>query len=107
MRTCADEVALVATLQELIAIPSIGGTPGEAEIQHHLAERLGDLGLTVDLWPIDLADLRAGADFPGEEVERTQAWGLVGTHRPEERSRPDPAGARRRGAARGPHPVDR
>ena len=82
-----DEVALVATLQELIAIPSIGGTPGEAEIQHHLAERLGDLGLTVDLWPIDLADLRAGADFPGEEVERTQAWGLVGTHRPEERSR--------------------
>ena len=82
-----DEVALVATLQELIAIPSIGGTPGEVEIQHHLAERLGDLGLTVDLWPIDLADLRAGADFPGEEVERTQAWGLVGTYRPEERSR--------------------
>ena len=80
-----DESALVATLSELIAVPSIGGTPGEAEIQHLLAERLAALGLAVDLWPIDLADLRARADFPGEEVDRTQAWGLVGTHRPDER----------------------
>jgi acetylornithine deacetylase len=39
----------------------------------------------VDLWPIDLADLRAREDFPGEEVDRTQAWGLVGAHRPGER----------------------
>jgi acetylornithine deacetylase len=80
-----DENALVATLCELIAVPSIGGTPGEVDIQHLLAERLAELGLTVDLWPVDLADVRAGADFPGEEVVRTQAWGLVGTHRPGER----------------------
>ena len=63
----------------------MGGTPAEAEIQHLLAQRLSALGLTVDLWPIDLADLRSRADFPGEEVHRTQAWGLVGTHRPDER----------------------
>ncbi len=80
-----DEAALVATLAELIAIPSIGGTPGEVAIQHHLAERLSGLGLEVDLWPIDLADLRARDDFPGEEVGRQQAWGLVGTHRPGDR----------------------
>jgi len=80
-----DEAALVATLSELIAIPSIGGTPAEAEIQHLLADRLTGLGLSVDLWPIDLADLRARADFPGEEVDRTQAWGLVGAHRPDQR----------------------
>ena len=81
-----NQTALVATLSELMAIPSIGGTPAETEIQQLLAERLAGLGLTVDLWPIDLADLRAGADFPGEEVDRTQAWGLVATHRPEEPS---------------------
>ena len=66
-------------------MPSMGGTPAEAEIQHLLAERLTALGLTVDLWPIDLADLRSRADFPGEEVDRTQAWGLVATNRPDER----------------------
>ena len=81
-----DQAALVATLRELIAVPSIGGTPGEVDIQHLLAERLTDLGLTVDLWPLDLAGVRARADFPGEEVVRTQAWGLVGTHRPGERA---------------------
>jgi acetylornithine deacetylase len=80
-----NEAGLVATLCELIAVPSIGGTPGEAEIQHLLAGRLAELGLAVDLWPIDLADLRGHADFPGEEVDRAQAWGLVGTHRAGER----------------------
>ena len=80
-----DETALVTTLCELIAIPSVGGTPAETDIQHLLADRLAGLGLAVDLWPIDLADLRARADFPGEEVDRALAWGLVGTHRPDER----------------------
>ena len=80
-----NQTALVASLSELMAIPSIGGTSGEAEIQQLLAERLSALGLAVDLWPIDLAELRAGPDYPGEEVDRTQAWGLVATHRPDER----------------------
>src|SRR5829696_6929331 len=82
-----DETALVATLCDLIAVPSIGGTPGEAEIQHLLADCLAGLGLAVDLWPIDLAELRSRTDFPGEEVDRSQAWGLVGMHRPGERPR--------------------
>jgi acetylornithine deacetylase len=33
----------------------------------------------VDHWPLDLDALRALPDHPGEEVERTEAWGLVGT----------------------------
>jgi acetylornithine deacetylase len=80
-----DEAELIATLADLIAIPSIGGTPAEVAIQHRLAERLAWLGLEVDLWPIDLADLQSREDFPGEEVGRTEAWGLVGTYRPAER----------------------
>jgi len=71
-------------LAELIAIPSVGGSAAEAVIQHRLAEHLDALGLEVDLWPIDLAAIRAHPDYPGEEVERTGAWGLVGTHRPGE-----------------------
>lgn len=33
----------------------------------------------MGLWPLDLAALRADPAYPGEEVERTEAWGLVGT----------------------------
>ena len=36
-----DEAAIVATLCEQIAIPSVGGTEGEIVIQQHLAGRLG------------------------------------------------------------------
>ena len=71
-------------LAELIAVPSVGGTAAEGAIQHRLAEGLAELGLTVDLWPLDLATLRAHPDYPGEEVDRTQAWGLVGTSAPGE-----------------------
>ena len=65
---------------------------GRGRIQHLLAERLGDLGLTVDLWPIDLTALRADPDYPGEEVDRRPAWGLVATNRPGEDVGTDPPG---------------
>jgi len=77
-----DEGAVVATLRELIDQPSVGGTEDEVGIQHWLAEQLGDLGLTVDLWPLDLQRLRSTADYPGEEVNRSEGWGLVATNQP-------------------------
>ena len=64
-------------LASLVAIPSVGGTPAESDIQHVLAERLDDLGLEVDRWPLDLAGLAAEPGFPGSEVARTEAWGVV------------------------------
>ena len=77
-----EEAAVVATLGELVAIPSIGGTEGELAIQQYLAGRLADLGLTVDLWPIDLPAVREQPDYPGEEVDRSAAYGLVATNAP-------------------------
>lgn len=74
-----DEAAAVQTLRELVSVPSVGGSDAECEIQADLAGRLTRLGLEVDLWPLDLAALRAHPDYPGEEVERGEAWGLVGT----------------------------
>jgi acetylornithine deacetylase len=79
-----DPDALTRTLSDLVAVPSVGGSADELRVQHVLAEQLGDLGLTVDLWPLDLPVLRAGADYPGEEVERTAGWGLVAVSQPGE-----------------------
>nr|WP_294694126.1 ArgE/DapE family deacylase [uncultured Friedmanniella sp.] len=73
-----DELATVATLRDLLAVPSVGGSDAESEIQAVLARRLTELGLRVDHWPLDLAALRDSPGYPGEEVERTEAWGLAG-----------------------------
>ncbi|MEU9173698.1 ArgE/DapE family deacylase [Streptomyces sp. NPDC048420] len=73
-----DEAELARTLLELVAIPSVSGSPAEAEIQHHLAGRLERLGLDVDLWSMDLPALLAHPGFPGSEAARDEAWGLAG-----------------------------
>jgi acetylornithine deacetylase len=72
-----DEVSIARALRELIAIPSVTGTPAESEIQHELARRLDRLGLDVDLWSMNLPELLADPGFPGAEAPRDEAWGLV------------------------------
>ncbi|GAA3278869.1 ArgE/DapE family deacylase [Dactylosporangium vinaceum] len=67
----------VRTLTDLIRIPSVGGTAAESEIVHHVADLLRAEGVELDLWPIPVAELAARPDFPGMEVERDEAWGLV------------------------------
>ena len=80
-----DESALVDSLMELVRIPSIGGTDAELEVQEASAAMLRDLGADVDRWDIDLADLAADPLFPGVEVERSAAVGVVGTLDSQER----------------------
>ncbi len=67
-----------ARLRELIRVPSVSGTDAEHEIQGELAAVLDATGLDIDHWPLPLAELQAAHDFPGSEVERNEAWGLVG-----------------------------
>lgn len=74
-----DEPALIESLRELVRIPSIGGTDAEVEIQEVAAAMLGDLGTEVDRWDLDLDELRRDPLFPGVEVERSRAVGVVGT----------------------------
>lgn len=69
---------LLDELAMLIGIPSVSGTDAENEAQAHVARRFADAGLDVDHWPVDLPALTTHPDFPGMEVERTEAWGLVG-----------------------------
>lgn len=69
--------AMTAELADLVRIPSVSGTDAENDAQHHLATRFAAAGLDVDRWRIDLAALTAHPDFPGMEVDRTEAWGVV------------------------------
>ena len=77
--SAVDEAWAVARLRDLVAVPSVGGTPAESEVQHLVADWLEELDCAVDRWPIDLAAAATDPDAPGQEVERTEAWGVVGT----------------------------
>ena len=70
--------ATEARLAALVAVPSIGGTDPEHEIQALLAADLAAAGLETDHWRLPLDELLAAPDFPGVEVHRDEAWGLVG-----------------------------
>ena len=74
-----DEDRLVRTLAELIRVPSVSGTDAECEVQEVAAGMLEDSGAQVDLWEIDLETITQDPWFPGQEVERDRALGLVGT----------------------------
>jgi acetylornithine deacetylase len=67
----------VGLLHDLLRIPSVGGSAAESEIVQHVADLLESAGLEVDRWQLPLDKLQARDDFPGMEVERSEAWGVV------------------------------
>lgn len=73
-----DDKAMLDDLAALVGIPSVGGSAAEADAQRWCANRLTALGLDVDEWDIDLSVLQADPAFPGTEVEREHAVGVVG-----------------------------
>jgi acetylornithine deacetylase len=74
-----DEAAAVGLLCRLVAVPSVGGTAAESEVQALVAGELDALGCDVDRWAIDLEAAATAPDAPGQEVEREEALGIVGT----------------------------
>jgi acetylornithine deacetylase len=74
----ADRDEMVGALSTLVRTPSVSGTDAEHEVQGDLAALLRADGLEVDHWSLPLDDLLAHADAPGVEVDRHEAWGLVG-----------------------------
>ncbi|RIJ69844.1 ArgE/DapE family deacylase [Nakamurella silvestris] len=79
-----DEQALVDDLVALVRVPSVTGTDAESEMVHERGRILTDLGYDVDLWKIDLEDLRSDPEFPGSEAERSEGYGVVGVTGPGE-----------------------
>ena len=73
----ADRALITGDLGSLIAIPSMGGHPAEITVQEFLAGRWAADGWQIHTWQIDVAGLSARPDFPGMEVERTQALGVA------------------------------
>ena len=74
----ASIAEMVDMAAALIQIPSVGGTDAENEAQATVARKMATDGLDVDHWEIDVPQTVAHADFPGMEVDRAEAWGLVG-----------------------------
>lgn len=68
---------LLAFLSDLVAIPSLAGSPGETAAQEYVAAFLERLGCEVDVWEIDFAALRRHPAF-STEVERQRGLGVVG-----------------------------
>ena len=69
---------MIGELQLVVRIPSVSGTADENTAQAHVARLLHEGGLDIDHWQIDLDEVTSQPDFPGMEVERDEAWGLVG-----------------------------
>src|SRR6478736_8459998 len=69
---------IIADLADLVRIPSVSGSDSEVAIQHLLADRMSTMNLDVDTWQIALDETLAEPDFPGVEVDRSEAWGVVG-----------------------------
>jgi acetylornithine deacetylase len=74
-----DDQALVDDLVDLIRIPSVTGTDAESELQHRQADALRGLGMDVDAWRIDVDAIREHPDFPGDETDRLEGFGVVAT----------------------------
>ncbi|MGD9704189.1 MAG: ArgE/DapE family deacylase [Acidimicrobiia bacterium] len=68
---------MLAALVDLVRIPTVTGTAVENEGQAVMARQLTADGFDIDHWQIDLDAIQADVDFPGVEVPRDEAWGLV------------------------------
>ncbi len=69
---------IVTDLAVLVRMPSVSGSDTEIEIQHLLSDRMITMDLDLDTWQIPLEETLAEPDFPGVEVDRSEAWGVVG-----------------------------
>jgi acetylornithine deacetylase len=74
-----DAEPILADLVTMVGFASVGGTAGETAVQLWCAEKLAGLGAQVDVWEIDVSGACTQADFPGMEVERDRAVGVVGS----------------------------
>lgn len=73
-----DEAETVGLLADLVRVPSVTGSDAESDLQDRCARMLAEWGLDVDMWKLDLDDLRSREGFPGTEAERAEGYGVVG-----------------------------
>ncbi len=71
-----DMEGLLACLNGLVSIPSLGGH--ETPAQEFVAEQMKQIGMDVDVWDLDFEMLRQHPSF-SIEIEREHSLGVVGT----------------------------
>jgi acetylornithine deacetylase len=71
-----DVDGLLAYLCELVAVPSLDGE--ESAAQEHVAAQMRIIGLDVDVWPLDFAELSRHPAY-SVEVDRPYGLGVVGS----------------------------
>lgn len=69
---------LRALTEELITIPSVGGSAAEQEIQDVLSRRMAEHGLSVTQTTSHVTHLAQLPDFPGMEVPRKEVVNVIG-----------------------------
>ena len=69
---------MLGLLTEMVRAPSVSGSDEENQSQFDLGRAFDQLGLETDHWQVPLEQTLADPTFPGCEVARTEAWGLVG-----------------------------
>lgn len=77
VRERADRARIARDLESLLSIPSMGGTPAEVDAQSFLAQRWRHDGWQVHEWEIDVSAIATRSNFPGMEVERSRALGVL------------------------------
>lgn len=75
-----DDQAILRTLQALLAVPSLGGSTAERQVQEVAAAALAAQGLAVETWELELPALQAHPRYPGQEVVRQGALGVLATY---------------------------
>lgn len=73
-----DFEGLLTFLSELVAIPSLGGTPEENSAQSRVAAKLISIGMEVDRWQIDIPALSQHPAYT-VEIQRDKGLGVVGS----------------------------
>ncbi len=74
-----DFDGLLHALDRLVQIPSLDGTAEEVKVQAETAVLMQSLGLEVETWEIDFAELQTHPAYTAE-VERTAGLGVLGSY---------------------------
>ncbi len=76
----AAQAPMIGLLADMVRSPSVSGSDEENASQAALAEVMDGIGLETDHWQVPLQQTLDDPTFPGCEVARAEAWGLVGRH---------------------------
>ena len=74
-----DFPGLLQALDRLVRIPSVSGSAAEVTVQEETAVLMQSLGLDVDSWQIDFAELKKHPAYTAE-IERTSGFGVIGSY---------------------------